>query len=197
MSDNLCQARTKTGAECKRFAIRGGVVCATHGGSAPQVRAAANRRIALRDIESAAVRLGMSVDVDPIDAILEMVAESAANVAAYRMALEDLEITVAADGSAVAVPASYDKRGGRDPALAHILVEMYNTERDRLVNYSKKALDAGVDERRVRVAEATAQRLGKVIEAAVAACNPTSEERAAALQAAGRVLRQLTAGENQ
>lgn len=40
-----CQAHTSAGKPCKRWAIVGGFVCPTHGGSAPQVRAAANRRL--------------------------------------------------------------------------------------------------------------------------------------------------------
>lgn len=45
MDDRRCTATSKgSGARCKRAAIPGGTVCATHGGSAPQVRDAAERR---------------------------------------------------------------------------------------------------------------------------------------------------------
>ena len=41
-----CTARSaRTGEPCKRYATRGGNVCTTHGGSAPQVQAAARRRL--------------------------------------------------------------------------------------------------------------------------------------------------------
>lgn len=40
-----CQAHTSSGKPCRAWAIVGGFVCRTHGGSAPQVRAAANRRL--------------------------------------------------------------------------------------------------------------------------------------------------------
>lgn len=40
-----CQAHTSSGRPCKAWAIVGGTVCRTHGGSAPQVREAARRRI--------------------------------------------------------------------------------------------------------------------------------------------------------
>lgn len=36
---------TRTGQPCGRFAIKGGTVCATYGGSGPQARAAAKRRL--------------------------------------------------------------------------------------------------------------------------------------------------------
>ena len=42
-----CTAKsTRSGNRCKRAAIMGGTVCATHGGSAPQVKRAARRRLA-------------------------------------------------------------------------------------------------------------------------------------------------------
>lgn len=40
-----CRARRTNGEPCKNSAIRGGTVCARHGGSAPQVRAKANQRL--------------------------------------------------------------------------------------------------------------------------------------------------------
>jgi hypothetical protein len=50
----------KTGERCKRARIPGTTVCATHGGSAPQVRAAAQRRVQ----EARARELAESVGVD-------------------------------------------------------------------------------------------------------------------------------------
>ena len=42
----LCTAKSsRTGKPCKKLPIRGGYVCRTHGGSAPQVRQKANRRL--------------------------------------------------------------------------------------------------------------------------------------------------------
>lgn len=47
-----CTAKSRTG-PCKRYAILGGTVCATHGGRAPQVKAAAAQR--LRDMLAEAI----------------------------------------------------------------------------------------------------------------------------------------------
>lgn len=40
-----CTARRTNGEPCKRWAIVGGTVCATHGGRAPQVKEAARKRM--------------------------------------------------------------------------------------------------------------------------------------------------------
>lgn len=40
-----CHACTRIGRQCKAKAIEGGFVCRVHGGSAPQVRLAARRRV--------------------------------------------------------------------------------------------------------------------------------------------------------
>lgn len=67
----LCKAKTSGGKPCKAQAIRGGTVCRVHGGSAPQVVAAARLRI-LQAADPAAARLvsialakGRDKDVEP------------------------------------------------------------------------------------------------------------------------------------
>jgi hypothetical protein len=45
-----CLAKRTNGEPCRAYAITGGTVCRAHGGAAPQVRAAAHRRIILSQI---------------------------------------------------------------------------------------------------------------------------------------------------
>ena len=183
-----CNATTRSGRPCGNHPVRGATVCRMHGGRAPQVVAAANRRIALQAITAEGARLGRIIDITPNDAIIEMVRESAGNVAAIRLAVEGLGITVD-HHDAVAVPASFDEKGKRDPALAHILVAMYNEERDRLVRYSTLAVAAGVDIKRVELAEAQARLVTEAVKAAVTAAGVTETARQAAYQAAADILR--------
>ena len=84
MDDNRrCRAQsTRSGERCKKAAILGGTVCATHGGSAPQVRAKAAERLrafqppavirledGLNAIQRQLDRHGLVVDVGPDHAI--------------------------------------------------------------------------------------------------------------------------------
>jgi hypothetical protein len=62
-----CTAHCRSGGQCRGLAIRGATVCRMHGGAAPQVRAAAARRVAtarlLRDLELAGYKLPDKTDI--------------------------------------------------------------------------------------------------------------------------------------
>ena len=62
-----CTAHIKTGAQCRRWSIEGGTVCIMHGGSAPQVKTAARRRL-LELIDPALVRLSEALNLEAVTA---------------------------------------------------------------------------------------------------------------------------------
>ena len=196
-----CRATKLNGQQCGCKPITGSTVCRYHGGGTRHVKQAAARRIAIQNARDLVVRLGGSIDVDPLDALLEMVKEAAWNVAAYRIALDELGIHVGpiehagtTKGAGVAVQAVPGEHN-IEPARPHVFVELYDRERDRLARYSKMCIDAGVEERRIRIVEAQAQKLGEVVEAAVRSLNPTPDQYRGALQAAAKAMRQLGAGD--
>lgn len=177
------------GSPCALPPLRGATVCANHGGRAPQVAAAAKRRVALQaaqqQLEVEAQRLGFAVEVDPAEAMLAMVCEAAGNVVALRSLVQRLDhgrvgtaftadlddqpttsSSSSSSGSLVMLAGNINKPA---EALPHIWLSLYNDERDRLVRWSKACRDAGVDERRVQLAEAQGDQLGRVLEAAMTA----------------------------
>ncbi len=85
--------RKRDGQPCENWAIRGGTVCAKHGGRAPQVKVAARRRLAERAVRRTLTDVEVEPLGDPVDALITL-AERA--VAAERLltdriaALEDL-----------------------------------------------------------------------------------------------------------
>lgn len=161
-------------------------VCRFHGGAAPAVRKAAAKRVSLQaamlEFDAERRRLGLAVDVEPADAMLAMVTEAAGNVVVLRSLVGRLD-TDRVGGVPVGVDGDGDVSGGVRPALVglagnvnkpaealpHIWLTLYNDERDRLVRWAKMCRDAGVDERRVQLAEEQGDQLGQVLEAAMAA----------------------------
>lgn len=64
-----CTARRHDGQPCRRYAARGATVCRTHGGAAPQVQAAAKRRLQQATDALAAKLLGIALDEGAPEAV--------------------------------------------------------------------------------------------------------------------------------
>lgn len=160
---------------CKALAMdpEFGTLCHVHGGKARQVRVAAAKRRGLAAINEELDSLGCVIDVEPAEAMIIMVRESAANVVYLRGLVQQLKGKVGEDG-----PVVIDEEGVAkvDPSWVgdgiaqridpdnwksepHVIVRMYNEERERLVKFSKLCRDAGVDERMIQIAEAQGQWL--------------------------------------
>ncbi|MBA3689706.1 MAG: hypothetical protein H0W81_12915 [Chloroflexi bacterium] len=177
-------------------------VCRMHGAGAKQVKAAAARRVARDQAIAAATtemaRLGGAyIEIDPLEGLLSLYQEAEWNVAVLRVAISELRPEVNHD-DAIALPEQvieFEKGGTHVPAQQHVLVAMYNAERDRAAKYAKLCLDAGVEERRVKVAEGDAHRLGRAFAGALddVAELLNDEARAALRQALGVRLRELAA----
>lgn len=52
--ERQCTAHARSGNRCKRYAAPGAAVCRMHGGAAPQVQAAARRRLLAEQLRSIA-----------------------------------------------------------------------------------------------------------------------------------------------
>ncbi len=87
-----CRATAKgTGQQCRRAAIRGGGVCPVHGGRAPQVVAAAERRLAVEHAQVQVTRLHLAdVDPDPHAALADELRRCVAVVEAVMLLAAEL-----------------------------------------------------------------------------------------------------------
>jgi hypothetical protein len=172
-----CSGQNNRGRPCGNWAIKGGTVCSSHGGSAPQVKSKAAIRAEVMNWG-----LGDST-VDPGETLLRLVSQSAARAqryselleqaydAAERMrqagdagitaesetAREDLDRIFLTGGVAALVGNTY---GAAKDVGVYVtgeairgLAKLEAEERDRCANFSAKAVAAGIAERQVRLAE--------------------------------------------
>ena len=166
-----CTAHTKSGKPCGRNRTRGMMVCKMHGGAGRHVQGAIRRRLAL-EVVSQELKLGGQLNVAPAEAMLAMVREAAWNVAMLRELVRELDHQPTPEGDLAAASLMAGEGGDAQPAWGglnraiagrvdfdtlkaerHIVVRMYDDERERLVKWAKLCRDAGVEERMVRVAE--------------------------------------------
>jgi hypothetical protein len=156
-------------------------------------------------------RLGVPVDdADPSEQLLEMVRESAGNVACLRDLVSQLGLEVSGlrydvdSGHMIEITETdgiagktYHQSGiATGEAKPNVLVVMYDAERERLVRFSKAAIDCGLAERVVRVQEQTAEMVAKVMMALLddPELGLTREQREVGRHVAGRHLRSLGTG---
>lgn len=83
-----CTAHRTNGEPCKRPPIRGGTVCASHGGSAPAVRAAADRRLAEQRTTALAQQLAVQQPMH-IGHVYTELLDLAAVVVSWRKVLQE------------------------------------------------------------------------------------------------------------
>lgn len=169
MATPRCSAHRTNGDPCKAYAVRGATVCVTHGGAAPRVREAAARRVAE---EKAAVKMRLfaaPVDIDPANALLELVQWTAGEVRYWRVEVA----RIAEDDTASLTWGQTKAEQGVGPqgpvdtrtteAVPPVAYRMLTDAQDRLAKYAAAALRAGVEERRVRLAEDQGALVAQVI----------------------------------
>jgi hypothetical protein len=122
--------------------------------------------------------MGVAVRIDPEQALIEQVWESAGNVAFLRARVQAL--------TEVARPSRWGK------TEAHVFVRMYDAERDRLARICKLALDAGIAERAITLAEQQADAMVTVVNRVLDALELSGEQRAIGQKAAVAALSELS-----
>jgi hypothetical protein len=79
-----CPSKTTKGNPCGNWAMKGGTVCSTHGGMAPQVKATP-------PIRAEVMNWGLGdTTVDPGETLLRLVSQPASRAQRYAAELEDL-----------------------------------------------------------------------------------------------------------
>lgn len=86
-----CTAHRRDGKPCSKHPIQGGTVCTTHGGRAPQVKDAAEKRVMEERARLAVAKFGLPRDITPADALIEEVQRSAGMVDFYTKAILEMD----------------------------------------------------------------------------------------------------------
>ncbi len=136
--------------------------CKLHGGSTQSHTVAGRKTLATRAVAT----FGLPREVDPRDALLEEVYRAAGAVDFLQSKVRELEADAVIWGKAEEV----EKQAGEFPgvdvthkASVNVWVELYNRERKHLVDVCRVAIAAGIEERRVRLAEQQGAMLAGVI----------------------------------
>ena len=192
-----CNGTTKTG-RCRKWPIKDAAVCRTHGGSAPQVRAAAEARQRDREAVLATETFGLPVPVDAHTALLEELHRTAGAVQWLSAVVADLERDDLVWGRIREVHGVQQDEGQQakttKQAGTNAFVRLWQEERRHLVLVAKACVDVGIEERRVQLAEAAGQQLASVIRAVLDRLGLTDEQRSLALVVVPEEFRRLGEG---
>ncbi len=176
-----CSSKRSNGEPCGNWPMAGQRVCRKHGGGSPQAKAAAERRMQTAQATQAVVTFGLPREVDPRDALLEEVYRAAGAVDWLQQQVQALTPDQVVWGKAEEV----DKTAGEFPgidtthkAAVNVWVELLNRERKHLVDVCKAAVAAGLEERRVRLAEQQGAMLAGAIKAILNDLDLSAEQQA-------------------
>lgn len=182
-----CNRKGRNG-YCEKWPVKGAKVCATHGGSAPQVKRAARERQVRQEALARAQRMvtRAGVHLDPIEHLLDSLHLAAQLMHVWGAMVAAIDAKAAEETEANGVlrgELGYDEveseQGFTDlivkphdrlmavnskgEARIHPYVEEYQRALERRAKFAKLCIDAGVEERRVRAAERAGEAMAELI----------------------------------
>lgn len=163
-SPEKCTARTARG-RCKRWPTRGATVCATHGGSAPQVRAAAAERVLDDQVRELLAQLGTPKGA-PVDNPLDALARLAGQILSFKDAVGELVNELR--------EIRYTDSKGSEQLRSE--VALYERAMDRAITVLAAMARLKIDERLVAISELQAEMLFRAVNAGFASAGVNEPE---------------------
>ena len=176
--------RKRDGEPCTQWALKGSDKCRQHAGISAAERA----------VRKTIATYGVPRDITPGAALLEEVKISAGHVEWLRGKVAELEPGSLTWGISEQVTRGATEFAGTDvteKAALNVWLEAYHRERRYLLDVSRAALAAGVEERLVRVAEAYGTQLAGAIMTILGRLELTEPQRVIAGQVVPETLRAL------
>lgn len=181
-----CTGKSKqSGQRCKRAASPGLDKCPMHSGLSKAERL---KRAAEEQARKAVVIYGLPRDISPTEALLEEVRYTAGHVAWLRERVHEIEQADLVWGT-TKVKTGGEDHGTTEEAAPSIWLELYYRERKHLVDVTKAAIAAGIEERRVKLAEQQGALLVKVIRGILGDLGLSAEQQAKVQDVVPRHLR--------
>lgn len=190
---------------CKAQPIKGGYVCRVHGGSLKLTQIKAQERLALMSAEGEIAQLMRECDIPeqhPIDGLLEVVRVCGSMMRLLTIKVGELREEPHVSEVLVENPRTGElttKRVADDEAfwglnhngemVPHVYTQLLKIWTERYERACKTALDAGVEERRIRLAEDTSATFFAALNKALDAAGLDPTARAALHQALAFELR--------
>lgn len=177
---------------CKNAPIRGGSVCRIHGGSLKKTQMAAQERLALMSAKGEIGQLMRECDIPeqhPADGLLEVVRVSGAMMRLYATKVGELdedpvvrEVLVEGKDGSLTTKFVSDRLGlwGLDKdgeMVNHIYVNQLRVWSERYERACKTALEAGIEERKLRLAEDTSDLFFRMLSLAMVSAGFDDEAR--------------------
>lgn len=164
----------RAGQRCRRLPVVGSTICMVHGGANKAIRKKGRERRAKELAERELVELGHQIEgTDPTLALLGLVAEAAGNVAFLRRKVQQLEQGYVGRVYRERIAEDEDDPGEPGQGIVgpnhlgdgapHVYLVLYADWSDRLARYSKMAIEAGIVERQVQLAERQGELIAQVI----------------------------------
>ena len=186
---------------CARPPVKGTTRCPVHGVNCA-TKKAGERRVSEDKVTQLATRWAIPIDTTPTDAILGRVSAFAGHVRFYSdkvAELDEAELVwgrtketdghvVVGNGPSAYVDSNTDETREAKP---NAWLTLYNEASEKLVKFAAEALRAGIEERRVRLAESQGALVAEVIRAVLSDLDLTAEQTAKATEAVPARLRLL------
>ncbi len=194
------KSKNRGGAQCPNPSMKEQHVCRYHGGLAPQALKAAEGRIMEAKARQLVATYGLKIETTATQALLDEVQWTAGHVAWLRERVQEIESDALASEGNTQHPLVWgitrEKTGGEDhgiteEAAPNIWLKLYQQERAHLVKVCSEAIRAGIEERRVKLAESQGALVAHAIRAILADLGLTMEQQARVSEVVPRHLRAL------
>ena len=180
-----CSGKSKqSGAPCRQPPIPGGSVCYYHGGAAPQVIAAAERRLAARKVTADANAVLAHEGIEPVEDPLLELSKLASGSRALMLAL----------GERVNALNDVEIFDAKNTPQLRVVVELYERAMDRTHRMLDSLVKHGYTERQVNLAEREALLVAGIMRRVIQGLGLTPEQTHKAGTMLAAEFRQLQEG---